>query len=116
MKTISFDYYDWDEFSEYLDSLPNKDAAKLLAVISNIELYGLQIAQRQKWIKKLEDNLYEIRSKRSSNIQRAIYFHWDGTKYIITQGFTKKSQKTPKHEIAKAKMRRANFERRNNNE
>ncbi len=111
MKTIEFDYYDWNEFEEYLDSLPDKDAAKLLAVINNIEEYGLAIAARQKWIKKLESNLYEIRSKYASNIQRAIYFHWENNKYVITHGFTKKTQKTPKREIKKGMRRRNIYER-----
>ena len=52
MKKIEFDYFDWEEFVSYLDSLPDKDAAKLLAVIHNIEEYGLTIAERQKWTKK----------------------------------------------------------------
>lgn len=46
MKVINFDYYDWDEFEEYLDSLSDKDAAKLLAVINNIEEKDLAIAER----------------------------------------------------------------------
>lgn len=69
---------------------------------TKIETYGLLVAERQKWTKKLENNLYEIRSKRASNIQRAIYFH----KYIITNGFTKKSQKTPANEKKIARDRR----------
>lgn len=111
MKVIEFDYYDWNEFEEYLDSLPDKDTAKLLAVINNIEEQGIAIAERQKWIKKLESNLYEIRSKYSSNIQRAIYFHWENDKYIITHGFTKKTQRTPKREIRKGLRRRDIYER-----
>lgn len=73
--------------------MPDKDAAKLLAVINNIEEQGLAIVERQKWIKKIELNLYEIRSKRASNIQRAIYFHWEQNSYVITHDFTKKTQK-----------------------
>ena len=114
MKVIEFDYYDWNEFEEYLDSLPDKDAVKLLAVINNIEEQGLAIAERQKWTKKLAPNLYEIRSKRASNIQRAIYFHWENNKYIITHGFPKKTQKTPKKEIKKGLRRRDTYEKRKN--
>lgn len=109
-------YYDWDEFESFLDSLPDKDAAKLLAVINNIEEQGLTVAERQKWIKKLETNLYEIRSKRASNIQRSLYFHWENNKYIITHGFTKKQQKTPKREIQKALRRREDYQGRHQNE
>ena len=104
------------EFETYLDSLPDKDAAKLLATINNIEEHGLAIAERQKWIKKLKTNLYEILSKRASNIQRAIYFHWENNKYVITHGFTKKQQKTSKLEIKKAIQRRNTYKRSNRNE
>lgn len=68
MKKIEFDYYDWDEFKLFLEQSPNKDAAKLVATIQKIEENGLLIAERQEWVKKLENNLYEIRSKRASNI------------------------------------------------
>lgn len=57
-----------------------------------------------RWVKKLEGqkNLYELRSKISRNIQRTLYFHVEGTRYVITHGFTKKSQKTPVKEIRHA--------------
>lgn len=74
MKNITFDYYNWDEFKAFLDALPSRDAAKLVTTISKIEEYGLRTSERQKWVKKIESNLYEIRSKFGSNIQRAIYF------------------------------------------
>lgn len=106
MKRIEFDYYDWNEFEKFLDSLPTKDAAKLVTIIRKIETYGLLVAERQKWTKKLENNLYKIRSKRASNIQRAIYFQFKDNKYIITNGFTKKSQKTPASEKKIARDRR----------
>ena len=90
------------EFEKFLDSMPLKDAAKLLAVIEKTEKYGLLVAAQNQWVKKLESNLFELRSKVGSNIQRAIYFHVVGDRYIITHGFTKKTQKTPKREIEKA--------------
>lgn len=109
MKKLRFSYYDEKEFQEFLDRLPNKDAAKLITIIQNIEMYGLFIAERQKWTKKVDNNLYEIRSKRASNIQRAIYFQLQGNEYVITHGFTKKTQKTPVGEISLAKTRRAKY-------
>ena len=47
MKKMEFDYYDWNEFKQFLDQLPDKDAAKLIATIQNIENNGLIIAERQ---------------------------------------------------------------------
>jgi len=108
--------FDWikrsdgsSEFEEFLDSLPALDSAKLLAVISNTENEGIIVAIKMQWVKKLEHNLYELRSKQGSNIQRAIYFHKLGTKYIITHGFTKKTDKTPKQEIQHARMMRQRY-------
>jgi phage-related protein len=96
MKRIEFTYYDWNEFKRFLDQLADKDAAKLIATIQNIENNGLIIAERQLWVKKLENNLYEIRSKRSSNIQRAIYFQVQGSQYLITNALLKKCKKHQK--------------------
>ncbi|MEY8663071.1 type II toxin-antitoxin system RelE/ParE family toxin [Ligilactobacillus faecis] len=89
-------------FEEFLDSIPNKDAIKLLQVIRNIEELGMLIAMQQKWVKRLDDDIFEIRSKVASNIQRVLYFQKVGQEYIITHGFTKKTQKTPKKEIERA--------------
>jgi phage-related protein len=49
-----------------------------------------------------------MRSKVGSNIQRALYFQKINQIYVITHGFTKKTEKTPRAEIEKAEriMRR----------
>ncbi|MBO1305364.1 type II toxin-antitoxin system RelE/ParE family toxin [Enterococcus sp. 669A] len=91
------------EFMDFVESLPLKDAEKLLATIDQTEEFGLLIVQKMEWGKKLETDLYELRSKVGSNIQRAIYFQKVGNEYFITHGFTKKSQKTPRKEIEHAK-------------
>lgn len=101
------------EFVEFLQALPLKDKQKLLATISVIQEHGLLIAQRMEWVKKLDDDIFEIRSKVSSNIQRALYFHVVGNRYIITHGFTKKTQKTPVSEIRHAKELKREFEENN---
>lgn len=53
-------------------------------------------------VKHLEGEIWEIRSQFANNIQRACYFHAERDHYIITHGFTKKTQKTPRSEIRKA--------------
>ena len=97
------------EFEDFLDSLPEKDAVKLLAVIEKTEKYGLPVAARNQWVKKLETNLYELRSKVSSNIQRVFYFHVVDNRYVITHGFTKKTDKTPENEKKRAREIRKKF-------
>ena len=118
MKKLTFTYYDWEKFATFLDSLPAKDAQKLVQLIREIEQYGLQTSERQEWVKKLENNLYEIRSRQGSNIQRVIYFQIDQSQYMITHGFTKKTQKTPIKEINRGiRLRNTYFhERRNGHE
>lgn len=91
------------EFEEFFNSLPEKDKNKLVLTIYKTEQNGLLIAIRQKWVKKLDKDLYELRSKVGSNIQRALYFQNIDGEYLITHGFTKKTQKTPLREINHAK-------------
>lgn len=76
-----------------------------------IENEGLLVASRLKVTRKLDSNLYEIRSRISINIQRVLYFHVVGNDFVITHGFTKKTQKTPKAQIEHAKEIRLEFKR-----
>ncbi len=103
MKKLEFETYErlsgHDEFKEWIKELPRKDRAKMYRVINDTEEFGMLIAQRLKWVKKIDKNLYELRSKVGSNIQRAIYFHVEGTRFVITHGFTKKTDKTPLAQI-----------------
>lgn len=99
-----------NEFEEFYNSLPTKDRNKLRATIDMIEKAGIQPAIQLEWVKKLNSEIYEIRSKISSNIQRALYFHIKNNQYIITHGFTKKTQKTPIKEIIRAKQINQEFE------
>jgi phage-related protein len=101
------------EFDDFLDSLPLKDRAKLLAVIDNTEELGIEKAVKMKWVKKLEGGICELRSKQGSDIQRALNFHEIDNKYMITHGFTKKTDKTPRREIEHSiRMKKEYSERR----
>ncbi len=106
MKKLVFEIYRDQNgkapFEEFLGSLPAKDAAKLVGVVKKTEEYGLQIAERQKWVKKLRNGLFELRSNHGGNVQRGLYFHAEGDRYVITHGFTKKTNRTPPGEIDRA--------------
>ena len=56
------------------------------------------------YLKHLEstDGLYEIRIQLASDIFRIFCFFDKGKLVVLTNGFQKKTQKTPKQEIAKA--------------
>lgn len=100
-------------FEAFVNSLSGKQAGKLLLVIKKIEFQGLEVAKRQTWIDKLENNLYEIRSIFGNDIQRGLYFKPEDKElefFIISHGFSKKQQKTPEREKNRARECRSNFE------
>ena len=69
-------------------------------------------ALREPFSKPLGDGIFEIRAKQGSNISRVLYFFVIGRKIILTNGFVKKTAKTPPGEIERAKRYRADFQRR----
>jgi phage-related protein len=71
---------------------------------------------REPYSKMLEDGIFELRTKQSSDITRVFYFFFVGRKIVLTNGFVKKSQKTPKAEKELARKYKADYERRYGNE
>ena len=78
--------------------------AKIFRMITLLEEYGNQL--REPYSKELDDKIFELRIKQSSNITRILYFFVVGRKIILTNGFVKKQDKTPPGEIKLAKERR----------
>ena len=99
---------------EFLDSLEPKMRAKMLRTIDLLENNG--VALREPYSSALEDGIFELRAKQGSNITRVLYFFHIGNKAYLTNGFTKKTQKTPPSEIELAKKYRADHLRRHSNE
>lgn len=95
---------------EFLDSLDNKMRAKLLRTVMLLEQNGNEL--REPYSKHLDDGIFELRVKQGSDITRALYFFVVGHKIILTNGFIKKTQKTPKGEIDLAKKYREDYLRR----
>ena len=82
--------------------------AKLFMMLEFLEEKGP--ALREPYSKSLEDGILEIRAKHGSDITRVLYFFVVGRKVILTNGFVKKTQKTPKREIERAKRYRADYQ------
>lgn len=90
---------------EFLDSLSDKQAEKILWVLRLVREY--EKVPRQ-YLKKLinTDGLWEVRTVQSGSTFRLLGF-FDGNELIIlTNGFQKKTQKTPKKEIVLAQKRK----------
>ena len=64
---------------------------------------------REPYSKHLDDGIFELRCKVGNNITRVLYFFYYEGKIILTNGFVKKTQKTPPEEIRLAKERRADY-------
>lgn len=91
----------------FLDSLDDKMAAKLIGLLELLEEKGTEL--RMPISEHLTDGIFEIRCKLGSNITRTLYFFYAGRRIIVTNGFVKKSQKTPPKEIRLAKKRREDW-------
>ena len=67
--------------------------AKLLGILQILQEKGN--ALREPYSKHLEDGIFEIRGKAGSDLTRILYFFYYDGKIVLTNGFIKKSQKTP---------------------
>ena len=107
-EVIFYDKPDGTEpVKEFLDSLEVKMRAKVLRTVQLLADNGTQL--REPYSKPLEDGIYELRAKVGSDISRVLYFFVIGRTVILTNGFVKKTQKTPRAEIEKAKQYRKEF-------
>lgn len=96
-----------DYTTDFLDLQTKKVRDKYLWTIQLIE--EIEVVPST-YLKHLEDGIYEVRIKQGSNIYRVMSF-FDEDKLVLTvNGFRKKSQKTPKSEIIKAKKIRIEYE------
>ena len=95
---------------EFILELEPKIQAKILKIIDLLENNGPSL--RMPYSEHLDDGIFEIRVKQSTNISRILYFFVKGKRIILTNGFVKKTRKTPRSEIDLAKIYRADYERR----
>lgn len=93
--------------NEFLYTLSDKMRAKMLKEFELLEEYGNEL--REPYTKHIENGIFELRVKLGSDISRTLYFFYIGKTIILTNGFIKKTQKTPKREIELAKKYRNDF-------
>lgn len=114
MQRFEVEYFEKEDGTypaeEFILSQDVKMRAKLFRLLELLEEKGNTL--REPYSKSLDDGIFEIRAKQGSNITRVLYFFYIGNKIILTNGFIKKSQKTPPFEIDLAKKYRAEYEKR----
>ena len=93
---------------QFLDSLNSKQAQKVTWVLQLIEELELIPAT---YFKKLTntDDLWEIRVQQGNNIFRLLGFFDAENFVVLTNGFQKKTQKTPKSEILLSEQRKKDY-------
>ena len=97
---------------DFILGLDEKLKAKTLRNINLLAKVGP--ALRKPESSPLDDGIFEIRTKVGTNLTRVFYFFYVGKKAVLTNGFIKKTQKTPRKEIEIAKKYREDFLRRSN--
>lgn len=96
---------------DFLATLDEKMRAKVTRSLKLLEAEGHLL--RAPNSKELTDGIMELRTTFAGNISRILYFFIIGNTAIVTNGFIKKTQKTPPEEIERAKAYRRDYQRRN---
>lgn len=108
-------FYETDDgyapVEDFLSSLSDKMRARAFWVIDCLKTYGSDI--REPYSKHLGDGIFELRIKAGNDISRILYFFFFGDTAVLTNGFIKKTQKTPSGEIEKSRRYRIDYLGRN---
>ena len=85
---------------DFLNSLETKMRAKVLQNVKNLKEFGHTL--RKPYSAPVGDGIFELRTQTDGNITRILYFFYVGDVAVLTNGFVKKTRKTPVGEIEKA--------------
>lgn len=98
----------------FLDGLPIKLREKTLRSLQLLQELGPRLRGEES--SYLGNGIFELRTKFGSDITRVLYFFYSGKRIILTNGFIKKSQKTPRRELERAERYKKDWEARNGEE
>lgn len=92
---------------EFLRSLDADAQASIGWAFEQLRVRNVQA--REPLVPHLEGKLWELRRESKTNIYRFVYFFFTGRRIVLIHGFQKKTQKTPRQEIAIAHARYTAF-------
>jgi len=92
---------------EFLDSLQEKERAKVLRNIELLKQFGLNAGGS--FIEPIGEGLFSLRTVFSGVNIRLLFFTVVGNQVVILSGFKKKTNKIPKREIDIAKERKKEY-------
>lgn len=87
-------------FMDFINALDEDSSKKIFYVL---DMLKTQERLSEKFVKYIEDGIFELRAEYDGNIFRVFFIFDDGNIVLLFNGFQKKSQKTPKKEIERAK-------------
>ena len=87
-------------FTDFISSISEVEARKIFYVL---DILKMQERLSTKFIKHIEDGIFELRAEHGGNIFRVFFIFDEGNIVLLFNGFQKKSQKTPRKEIDLAK-------------
>jgi len=93
--------------SDFLNGLDIKMRAKMLRTIELLQENGP--ALRHPYSAPISEGIFELRAKTGTDISRVLYFFYTGRTIVLTNGFIKKTQKTPVAEIKLACKYRTDY-------
>jgi phage-related protein len=107
MKNFKFDFASYNNaipMIDFLESLSIKERALILKNIEKlVEYKNNDYSLSPKFTKYLRDGIFELKVELQNKTSRSLYFYEKNQMIIFTNGFIKKTQKTPPKEIEKAK-------------
>ncbi|MFP4486451.1 MAG: type II toxin-antitoxin system RelE/ParE family toxin [Campylobacterales bacterium] len=107
MKEYSYDfalYFGSIPMIDFLESLSAKERALIYKNIEKlVEYKNKNYNISDKFSKPLEGGIFELKVRFRDRVSRSLYFYEKDRMIVFTNGFVKKSQKTPRKEIEKAK-------------
>lgn len=95
----------------FIGNLDVKTRTKVFGHLELLETYGNQLGMP--FSRHLTDGIFELRIAQNRIAVRIFYFFSSNAEIILTHGFKKKSQKTPRREIEKAIRLRKDWMMRN---
>ena len=114
MNNFKFDFADINNTNpmiEFLDSLSINERALVYKNIEKlIEYKNNNYRLSEKFSKPLQDGIFELKVDLQNKTSRSLYFYEKNQMIIFTNGFIKKSKKTPRKEIQKAKKIKETYE------
>lgn len=87
-----------------IEDLPVSLRARFLRLMEMVEAVGLD-QMREPHVKHIEGKLWELRAKGAEGIARGFYVTVTGRRVVVLHVFVKKSQKTPRSALVKARER-----------